>query len=74
MKDLESKDLWIQARVDELLCDNLWCIEVSEKFSKSWIADFDKYMKIAAKQQAAREHTEIEAMILNAQIDNLELN
>lgn len=73
MRDLEARELWIEARVDELLCDNLWCIEMSEKFSKSWIADFDEYMKISAKQQAAREHAAIIADLEEAIIDSMEL-
>ena len=75
MKDLESKDLWIQARIDELLCDNLWCISIAEQFDKDAEAPvfFNDYIRFKAKQQATREHAEIEAMILNAQIDNLEL-
>ena len=73
MRDLEAREYWIESRIDELLCDNLWCIEMSEKFSKSWIADFDEYMKISAKRQAEKEHAAIMADLEEAIIDSMEL-
>lgn len=62
----ESKDLWIQARIDELMDNDEWHWQFS--FNKK-NAQLKKY----ATEQATREYAEIEAMILNAQIDNLEL-
>ena len=61
----ESKNLWIQARVDELMDDEEWLLTVSDDWSDNAI-DY-------ATLQAERDYAEIEAMILNAQIDNLEL-
>lgn len=64
LRDLESKDLWIQARVDELMDDDEWLTIASDDCT---------YPLNKATEQATREHAEIEAMILDAQIDNLEL-
>lgn len=66
LRDLESKDLWIQARVDELMDD--------DGFLEEWARSFINItVYAAAVQKATREHAEIESMILDAQIDNLEL-
>lgn len=65
----EAKEYWIAAAVDRLLCDNLWCIEMSDKFSKSWIADFDEYMKFMASQQANREYQQHLSSLEQARID-----
>lgn len=70
----ESKDLWIQARVDELMDDEEWLGNVRG----CWIlADTGRTLSVYTHEnatiQATREHAEIEAMILDAQIDNLEM-
>lgn len=66
MKDLESKALWIQARIDELMDD--------DDFLGEWAQlSINITTRAYATQVAEREHAEIEAMTLNAQIDNLEL-
>jgi len=72
-RDLEAKENWIAARVDELKCDNLFCIKMSEEFSKSWIANFDEYMNLRAKQQAEREHAELEHFLLEDKINMMEI-
>lgn len=56
MRDLEAKENWLAARIDELKCDNLFCIKMAEKFNKSWIAEFDEYMDIMSKRQAALDY------------------
>lgn len=70
----ESKDLWILARVEELMDD--W--RFTAKAKKEWFDDDSGdlclvFIKNKATEQATREHAEIESMTLNAQIDNLEL-
>ena len=68
----EAKENFIAAEVDRLLCDNLWCIEMSKKFSKSWIADFDEYMKLMASQQANREYQQHLSALEQARIGGRE--
>lgn len=65
LRDLEARDNWIAARIDELLADDEWILTVSDDWSDNAI-DY-------ATLQAERDYAEIEAMILDAQIDNLEL-
>ena len=50
----EAKENFIAAEVDRLLCDNLWCIKISEQFDKDAEATvfFNDYIRIKAKQQA----------------------
>ena len=74
MKDLESKDLWIQARIDELLCDNLWCISIAEQFDKDAEATvfFNDYIRLKATQQANREYQQHLSAIEQARIDGQE--
>lgn len=73
MKDLESKDLWIRARIDELMDDDAWVLGIKEKWFYCEDGVIYSVIKAEATEQATREHAEIEAMILDAQIDNLEL-
>lgn len=73
MKDLESKNLWIQARIDELMDDDAWVLEIKKKWFYCEDDVIYSLIETEALEQATREHAEIEAMILNAQIDNLEL-
>jgi hypothetical protein len=69
----ESKDLWIQARIDELMDDSDWFLKSVTKANTGCDTGDWHLILDWAKQQATREHAEIEAMTLNAQIDNLEL-
>lgn len=73
LRDLEARDNWIEARIDELMDDNEWVLEIKNKWF--YCEDDVNYslIKAEATEQAIREHAEIEAMILDAQIDNLEL-
>ncbi len=69
----ESKNLWIQARIDELMDDDEWVLEMKKKWFYCEDDVIYSLIKTEATEQATREHAEIEAMILDAQIDNLEL-
>lgn len=73
MKDLESKNLWIQARVDELMDDEIWLSSAKKAWLLWTFVALKDFLISKATEQATREHAEIEAMTLNAQIDNLEL-
>ncbi len=69
LRDLEARDNWIEARIDELMDAFAWCIDANMNHACASHKDRLEF----AKKQATREHAEIEAMTLNAQIDNLEL-
>lgn len=75
LRDLEARDNWIEARVDELMDDDEW--KSVERDVWIYIDDgnesLDAHYLRRATELATREHAEIEAMILDAQIDNLEL-
>jgi len=65
-RGLEAKENWIAARIDELMDD--------DDFLGEWAKlSIDITTRAYATLVAEREHAEIEAMILDAQIDNLEL-
>lgn len=73
MTDLESKDLWIQARIDELMDDEEWLIAARAEWRENGFGFEETYIQAKAASKAQREHAKIEAVILNAQIDNLEI-
>lgn len=53
LRDLEARENWIQARIDELMDDADWLLTVSDDWSDNAI-DY-------ATQQAEREHAAIMA-------------
>jgi len=74
LRDLEAMNNWIDARVDALLDDKEFQQGTAHEYYRSGAdCGLDKFQNQVAFQQACSEHAEIEAMILNAQIDNLEL-
>ena len=70
----EAKENFIAAAVDRLLCDNLWCIKISEQFDKDAEATvfFNDYIRIKAKQQANREYQQHLSALEQARIDGRE--
>ena len=69
----EAKENFIAAEVDRLLCDNLWCIKISEQFDKDAEATvfFNDYIRIKAKQQASREYQQHLSALEQARIDGM---
>ena len=70
----EAKENFIAAEADRLLCDNLWCIKISEQFDKDAEATvfFNDYIRIKAKQQANREYQQHLSALEQARIDGQE--
>lgn len=75
LRDLEARDNWIAARVDELLDDEDWT-ETQFEFYKedddtgmSW----SQFSMASAKRQAEKEHASIIADLEEVIIDSMEL-
>lgn len=69
----EAKENFIAAEVDRLLADDEWLLETKKKWFYCEEDVIYSLIETEAKEQANREYAAIEATILNAQIDNLEL-
>lgn len=69
----EAKENFIAAEVDRLLCDNLWCIKISEQFDKDAEATvfFNDYIRIKAKQQANQEYQQHLSALEQARIGGM---
>ena len=66
LRDLEAKENWIAARIDELMDD--------DDFFKEWCAEHDfETIEAFATRTAEREHASLMADLEEAMIDSMEL-
>lgn len=73
LRDLEARDNWIEARVDELMDDADWVLATKEKWFYCGDDVIYSLIKTEATEQAAREHASITADLEEAIIDSMEL-
>lgn len=74
LRDLESKNLWIQARVDELMGDDEWLDDVADDWYENADGEtLDSFAKDCAMRKAEREHASIIADLEESIIDSMEL-
>lgn len=62
LRDLEARELWIEARVDELMDD--------DDFVSEWVNFGEGKLNEYAREQATREHASIIADLEEALIDS----
>lgn len=67
LRDLEARELWIEARVDELMGENTY-------FTK-FLLDFhtEPQLRELCRQQATREHASLMTDLEETIIDSMEL-
>lgn len=72
LRDLEARENWIAARVDELMTDEEWMLKTKDKWF--YCEDDVNYslIKSEALEQAEREHASIMADLDEALIDSAE--
>lgn len=76
LRDLESRELWIAARVNELMDhDEEWFDGVADDWYEDACAcgSLDEFAKNKATEQATREHASLMADLEEAIIDGMEL-
>lgn len=61
LRDLEARELWIAARVDELMDDDEWIAKMKDELFYCESDVICSLIKAEAEEKAAREHAAIMA-------------
>ena len=69
-RDLEAKENWISARIDELMDDADWLDDARAEWHENGFGFEETYIKAKAASKAAREHAALMADLEEALIDS----